>query len=155
MSRLITLFSDASWCPDTLRGAYACWWKVDGRASRDAGVLKEGVPSSQHAELFAMANGIWLVCKRTNPPAGSRIIAQTDCMAVIHLLTGARRRSADHQQADAKAFVHGLLRQQDIRIEFRHVKGHKGNATPRNAVNSWCDKTCRTLMQRARAEVGR
>lgn len=155
MSKIITLFSDASFCPDTLRGAYACWWKVDGIAQRDAGILKEGTPTSRHAELFAMANGLWLVCNRTNPPPFSRIIAQTDCMSVIHALTGVQRRGLDKPTTDVKAFVTGLLLRHEVRVEFRHVKGHRGNTTPRNAVNSWCDKTCRGLLRLARMEAPR
>jgi hypothetical protein len=33
---------------------------------------------------------------------------------------------------------------------FRHVHGHKGVVTPRNAVNTWCDSECRELMRLAR-----
>ncbi len=40
-----------------------------------------------------------------------------------------------------------------IVVEFRHVTGHMGVATPRNAVNTWCDKECRKLMRLAREAV--
>jgi hypothetical protein len=37
-----------------------------------------------------------------------------------------------------------------VTLEFRHVSAHKGVATPRNAVNTWCDSKCRKLMRIAR-----
>jgi serine/threonine-protein kinase RIO1 len=40
-----------------------------------------------------------------------------------------------------------------IAVEFRHVSAHKGVVTPRNAVNTWCDKECRRLMRLARDAV--
>jgi hypothetical protein len=36
---------------------------------------------------------------------------------------------------------------------MRHVKGHKGTVTPRNAVNTWCDKERKRLLAKARAAV--
>jgi hypothetical protein len=41
----------------------------------------------------------------------------------------------------------------DVVVEFRHVGGHKGTVTPRNAVNTWCDGECRRLMRAARAAL--
>ncbi len=38
-----------------------------------------------------------------------------------------------------------------IEVEFRHVSGHRGTVTPRNAVNTWCDAECYRLMRQARA----
>ena len=39
-----------------------------------------------------------------------------------------------------------MVREKEITLILRHVKGHEGTKTPRNAVNTWCDKECRIRM---------
>jgi len=146
---LITLFSDASWCPQSKVGAYACWWKTDGITGRDSGVLKGPCISAEIAELFGLANGIWLVLRRVRPGQGSKIIAQTDCVGAIGILKGTRRTPPAEGIACAD-MVRAMLQQAGVRVEYRHVKGHRGVETPRNAVNSWCDRAARDHMRAAR-----
>ena len=59
MSKCITLFTDAGFCPNTNIGTWAAWAKFDNNQTmRFSGVLKGFVQNSDVAELRAMANGI-------------------------------------------------------------------------------------------------
>ncbi len=121
---------------------------------RHSGVLKQPVLNSSLAETMALVNGIHVAIAAMRPPAASKIIAQTDCLAAIQALTGLLRRAhAIRQYAAVVAAYRDKVAASGIVVEFRHVGGHKGTVTPRNAVNTWCDGECRRLMRAARTEV--
>ena len=148
---LITLFTDASYCHRTRIAAYAAWAKADGRTVRHAAVLKQPVATSTLAEAMALVNGIYLAIAAIRPPPASRIIAQTDCLAAIEALNGKLLRpKAINAYADVIAAYSDKIAASGIVVEFRHVRGHKGTVTPRNAVNTWCDNECRRLLRTAR-----
>jgi ribonuclease HI len=148
---LITLFTDASHCPKTHVAAYAAWAKADGRTVRRAGVLKERVRDSSLAEAQALVNGLCFVLASLKPAPTSKIIAQTDCLTAIEALTGQlRNRKTVARFAPVNEVYQSRIIAAGITVEFRHVAAHKGVATPRNAVNTWCDNTCRELMRAAR-----
>jgi ribonuclease HI len=151
---LITLFTDASFCHRTRIAAYAAWAKTDGRTVRRAGVLKQPVANSTLAETMALVNGIYVAIGVLKPPAASRIIAQTDCLGAIEALNGTiQRPQALRVFAEVVAAYRDKIGGAGVTVEFRHVGGHKGTVTPRNAVNTWCDTECRRLMRAARSEA--
>ncbi len=148
---LITLFTDASYCSKTRIAAYAAWAKADGQTVRHAGLFKARVHDSSIAEAQALVNGLCFALARLRPPAPSKIIAQTDCLVAIHALTGQLRKTrAIERFAPIVAIYSERVSRPGLMVEFRHVSAHKGTITPRNAVNTWCDDTCRTLMRQAR-----
>jgi serine/threonine-protein kinase RIO1 len=148
---LITLFTDASHCAKTHVAAYAVWAKADGRTVRRAGVLKGRVPDSSVAEAQAIVNGLCFALAALGPPPNSKIIAQTDCLSAIWALTGKlRKQKSVARYALVTAAYETRIASTGIAVEFRHVSAHKGVVTPRNAVNTWCDKECRKLMRMAR-----
>lgn len=150
---LITLFTDASYCSRTRIAAYAAWAKTDGRTLRHAGVLRDPAANSTLAETMALVNGIHLAIAGMRPPPASRIIAQTDCLTAIEALTGRfTNPKTIRQYAEIVAAYRSRVDTVRVVVEFRHVGGHKGTVTPRNAVNTWCDQECRRLMRAARQQ---
>jgi ribonuclease HI len=151
---LITLFTDASYCHRTRVAAYAVWAKADGRTVRHSGVLKQLVPTSALAETMALVNGIYVTIAAMRPPSASKIIAQTDCLGAIHALTGTvKRPRAIRAFAPIVTAYQQKIASAGVVVELRHVSGHRGTVTPRNAVNSWCDAECHRLMRVARAAL--
>ena len=149
---LITLFTDASYCSTSRIAAYAAWAKADGRTVRHAGLFKASVPDSSIAEAQALVNGLCFALARLRPGAASKIIAQTDCLVAIHALTGQLRKArAIARYAPIVAIYAERVSRPGLVVEFRHVSAHRGTVTPRNAVNTWCDEACRTLLREARA----
>lgn len=139
---LITMFTDISYCGRTKLAAYAVWAKANGGTFRHADMFKTTLDGSNTAEACAIVNGVYLVIKTMTPEPNSKIIAQTDSAYAIRYLSGAdgvRLRT--------------MLNEQAMYIEFRHVKGHKGTLTRRNAVNTWCDRTSRKLLREARLRL--
>lgn len=149
---LITLFTDAGFCPRTKLASWAIWAKANGVVIRRSGMLKDRPSDSGVAELRAMANGIILVLREMRPGPGAKIIAQTDCLTIIGALMGARlrKKAARERMQSAVDHVRLALADAGVTVEYRHVPGHAGKGTPRTAVNVECDKECRRLLKAAR-----
>jgi ribonuclease HI len=153
---LITLFSDISFCHQTGVGAYAWWAKVNGQTFRGGGVFRELIRDSNVAEVYGLINAIYASINEIKPIPGSKYIAESDSGVAISILQGKSggtrlENTVLRQMMDQKLAKHAL------QVEYRHVSAHKGDATPRNAVNSWCDRTARALMRQRRrtlAEAG-
>ena len=140
----VTLFTDASFSRRLSRGTWACWFKNEGQTWRYSGILRETIVQSGDGELMAIANGLVAVVKKLEPKKGDKILVQTDSVEAIHAL-----RCGAHVRPIAPAAVKHVKALQEAHgftYILRHVKGHKGAATPRNAVNTWCDRECRRLM---------
>jgi hypothetical protein len=151
---LITLFTDASHCTQTHVAAYAVWAKAEGRTIRRTEILKERPSDSAVAEAQALVNGLCIALATLKPPPGSKIIAQTDCLSAIAALTGQLKKSrAIARFVSVTSAYASRVACTGVAVEFRHVGAHKGVVTPRNAVNTWCDKECRRLMRLARSTV--
>jgi ribonuclease HI len=151
---LITLFTDASYCQHTRLASFAIWAKCDGQTIRRSGVFKERQPSSTMAELRALVNGLAYVVTKMKPASGSRIIAQVDCLVAIRSLTQEPKRLKKRRLIAAeREFVAQKITGAGISVEYRHVGGHKGTVTARNAVNCWCDQECRRHLREARAAI--
>lgn len=150
---LITLFTDASWCPKHKVGAYAAWMKVDGRTERAAGPLRGTIASSGQAEIAAMINGFWLIGKLLKPRRGTVVIAQTDCEEVRRVLDPQRPLPPKDKRLALRLRGLEVIVGLGLAVDLRHVEGHKGTKTKRNAVNTWCDAAAREAMGEARAAL--
>lgn len=155
---LVTLFTDASWCPDHKVAGWAAWCKSDFGMRRSAGILKGEIPSPTYAELAALINGIWFVANHAHPvklPPKTRVIAQTDCLAAIDALRGT---SKSPQMFALAAKGIELIGRYKMVMDFRHVKAHTNNTDrttkegKRSLVNDWCDNAARIEMKFARAQ---
>lgn len=141
-----TLFVDASYCPETRVGAWACWWKVDSIRRSGSGVFRVPMPDSTTAEACALARALHAYASHEAMPR--RVLAQTDCLGAINVFRPAPPRMTA-LAIEARRLVAGL----PLVIEYRHVRGHQGGASPRSWVNEWCDGVARQLMRRAREEA--
>jgi ribonuclease HI len=143
---LITMFTDASYSSTLKRATWAVWFRCDGTTHRRSGYVKHSVTQSGDGEIAAIVNGMHQVYTVLNPPPGSKLIIQTDSAEAIHAY-----RCGNHVRPYCNQVIaYGLRLTASQRwvLDFRHVKGHKGTQTPRNAVNTWCDGECRRLMGR-------
>jgi ribonuclease HI len=141
---LITMFTDASFSSTLQRGTWAAWAKAEGTTQRFSGVIKRPLKQSGDAEIAAIANGLHCACRALSPPPNSKFIIQTDSAEAI-----CAYRTVSHARPycqEILAYAQLIASTNQLTLEFRHVKGHKGNATPRHAVNTWCDREARKLM---------
>lgn len=157
---LVTMFTDASWCPETGAGGWAVWWKFDGYMERKAGGFKNPPASSFEAELGALVNGLWLLDRWRPKPwlQGGMIIQQSDCLAALDSLRSTVPNPSRSVQAMRQAW-HDLKRDRGWRTDLRYVKAHVGRGDrettqgKRTAVNWWCDKAAKEAMQCQRQQL--
>lgn len=140
------MFTDISLVPSSGLAAYAVWAKVDGNTMRDARLFKQPIHDSNVAEVCGIINGLYMVVTIIKPPTDSKIIAQSDSATALDVLRGINRNPLFKGLVERCTAV---LDGTGITVEYRHVKGHKGVRTPRNAVNTWCDRACRQVLRRA------
>lgn len=141
---LVTLFTDATYSKRLSRGAWAAWAKADSKTYRYSGLIKNEIPDIGEGELAAIANGLFVIAKRFQPPAGSRIIVTTDSTEAIAALS-----NRNHPRPTCRHianYIWATTRENKWTLDLRHVKGHRGTASPRHAVNTWCDRECRRRM---------
>ena len=134
---LVTLFTDAGFDAKLRLGVWASWAKSDGITHRKSGVLKGEVFSSGQAESAAAANGLTTAVSFFAPASGATFIIQLDSTEAIAALEGRLNK-----YPDIVAYVRGFARTHNLKLMFRHVKGHRGNTCRRSAVNTWCDREC-------------
>lgn len=135
----ITLFADASFCPNT--GAYGwCFWIKHGEPAQT--ILKDGggvgLSGSNQAEIEALRQGIKTI-EQLNIK-GKRIVIQSDCLGALEAIK---------PQLDA-------LRQQGAACAYtKHVKGHQGHRNKRASVNTTCDRKAGRQMAVFRAQANK
>lgn len=130
----VTAFADASYCPNT--GAYGwCFWVKFGEPAQtvveSGGGL--GLTNSGAAEIEAVRQALKFL--NSIDLTARTVVMQTDCQQAI--------RELGPQLGE-------LTRVGALAAYFKHVKGHRGTACPRSAVNSLCDRRARAEMRRRR-----
>lgn len=140
-----TVICDASYCHTTYTGGWATWIRVDTipEAIKHSGTFAKQPANSTEAEIMAALNGIWIAkqCGATS------VLVQSDCTAVIHLITGAMK-SERLKTLWAEALTKHDLK--DLALRAMHVKGHTDNPNARSWCNRWCDEKAKDAMRLAR-----
>lgn len=134
--RFVTLFTDASFCPDTRAWGWAAWIKY-GRPAKTLRLSGGGFNcrGSHLAELRALEQGVKAIVGQV--PIGSKIVViQSDCKGALDKVS------------DKKLIAGGASF-----VRKKHVKGHQGVACPRSAVNTWTDRAAREEMLKRRVFI--
>lgn len=135
----ITIFTDASFCPDTKAMGWAIWIKFgDGETVKWQGGHK-GKPNqhSQHAEIHGLKTSLWM-CRELQKR--NRMILK-DKIVVI--------------QCDCQSALNGLdissLKKLGVKyVKKKWVKAHTTGTDKRSSVNRWCDKEAYKEMAKVR-----
>lgn len=169
---LVTLFSDASMCPNSRIGGWAAWLKSDRGSLRGGGMFRVIVGDTCMAEAMAVVNGLTVGLSQGVIRPGDAVLVQTDNDAVMGVLEGRVRRSltlelkrrrgrsrsqieryVDNRNEEIRIVAgtfSAILRDNRIIVRWRHVKGHRGTQDRRSAVNTFCDRTAKGHMRIAR-----
>jgi hypothetical protein len=100
---------------------------------------------------MAVVNGVFIGLKQGVIEAGDELLIQTDCEAVIQAVLN-RRNSISERELEALAVLRKLQAENNLNLEFRHVKAHTRGATKREWVNNFVDKAARKAMRSSRAK---
>lgn len=169
---LITLFSDASICPDTGCVGWASWAKCDRGTVRAEGILKRQTIDSAVAEAMAAVNGLAMAIRKGLVKDNDSVLIQTDNNSVMDVLQGTvrryiRRAERKNQTMSEQELLQEVLRRNEeideiaytyrqmvegynLTVRWKHCKGHRGLEDKRSAVNSHCDQRAKERMKEAR-----
>lgn len=135
----ITVFTDASYCPNTGAWGYGFWMKYGQPAKTvTGGGGGMTTKSSFEAELAALRHALTHLGENLEADdlKGKRLVLQSDCTGALAAI-----------QID---LIHFRRNHQLAMAYTKHVKGHQGHATPRNSVNTTCDSIARRHMKHHR-----
>jgi len=136
---LITINTDASWCPKEKCGGYAFWISSPWGKFKKWGKLRLNPLDSTAAEIMTMCNALSYVSKHKDLKGTTKIIFNTDSSwGIAYIEKGNKRvRQWDYPKNKFKS----ILKKMDVEVEFRDIKAHQRDITqPRLWVNAWADK---------------
>lgn len=134
---LTTLYTDASFCPDTVDGGWSIWARSDrGRIIR-SGVCPDYVRDSNDAELSAMFAGIYLIGEQW--PDTKRILICSDSKTALRWVLD-EERSRRTATARLQQRIRKVCIKHGFSITPRWVKGHSGANTTQAYLNRKCDE---------------
>lgn len=151
----VTVFTDASFCPETKCAGGAFWARGEIERMSSAFPIA-GAVQAHEAEIAAACMAIILMDK--DPAMGrllklgqqTRVVLVIDCLAIRDAFEG-RIRPSTPIVDQYIAQVEALRQQHGFFLKINHVKAHKGTKTPRQWVNNWCDKEAKRQMREQRA----
>lgn len=143
-----TIVADASFCPDTRVGGYGFWVATSRGKLGDDGVLKAPI-NNISAEMMALLNAVHFAMQKGLVRQGEGILLQTDCQAAIDAFTNKRTNITD-QELELVAWFTAFILDNNLRIRFKHVKGHTNKVQARFRSNNACDRRAKRQMRKAR-----
>lgn len=159
---MITVITDASWCPETKCAGWAAWVVCDGQRLQNSGGVMPQVASSGDAEFIALVHGLNLALQSFRPQKRTKILLQSDSLDALRHFENRIK-----QQSTLAPIAQWWVRQAQIRLdqlsdstvermlyETRHVKGHSNSKQgARFYVNNWADEEAKKQMRRVRDRV--
>ncbi|MGY2462300.1 RNase H family protein [Vreelandella sulfidaeris] len=137
-AKFVTVFCDASHCPNTLATGWAVWMKLGSppETKRLSGALP-GVKDSQNAEIIALEEALAHLETRLDLK-DQIVVIESDCLGAIDAI---RDRALRLTALGAKY------------VKLKWVKGHQGVKCARSAVNTWCDSEAKRNMRALRDAI--
>lgn len=150
---LVTINTDASYAKFSQRGSYAFWITSNlGKITR-YGVFKKKMNRPEVAEFMCIINAVYSL-SISSFTGVSKVIVNTDCLNVIHLLNGddvmIRRYNLNSWGKHYVKIFNDMVNSSSLKgvtIEYRHVKAHTSTASRREWVNEWCDKYAKAALK--------
>ena len=131
----VTLYSDASF---RTKGGWGIWLRSEKGRIVKSGECPDSVSDSAAAEMFAALMGIEVCLQNWDETKGIQVNA--DCLMVVNGLypwsKPIQRKSIRVIQDKIKA----LLKEKNVRVRCKHVKGHSGTGNTRSWLNDQVDK---------------
>lgn len=149
---IVTINTDAAVHKSLRVGAFSFWIKCDQGKIMHTGVLKRPVAQPERAEFQCILNALYALGKSkfTNV---TRIIVNTDCLNVIHVVTGNKSAIQKYKLMSWGKYLlteyESMLRSfgwTNKQIQFRHVPAHKSTDTAKAWVNDYLDKASKKAL---------
>jgi len=150
---VVTINTDASFNKKHQIGSYAFWIVSNMGRIQHSGILRSSISRSEISEFQCIINAVH-VLGILGWGNIEHIIINTDCLNVIHLISGDETNIKYHKLewglALVKQFNKTLAKNKlgKAKIDMRHVKSHGTIDSKRTFVNNWCDKSAKEMMGR-------
>lgn len=151
---LTTLFTDASWCPDTRAGGWGAWARNERmtKGALGSGAFRSLLLGSNEAEVLAAANGLaWCLLEKYVLP-GERVLFQLDSQTALRVIWGAQIGCRLNGTVPEEGWRFLREKREELGLEYsvKHVKGHSSEEGTRSSVNRRVDGLARAGMLKMR-----
>ncbi len=170
----MTLFSDASFCPNTGAAGWGAWAKCElwSEGVLFGGGFKSLLSASGEAELCAIANAMHVLGAGGHLSAVSTLMIQSDNLRALGLVKASVPGTSIRDHADGAKVPHltrvdvsgterrglGIIQSEvasgGFVLHLRHVRGHRPGPS-RHWVNRQCDRIAKKHMHERRAHIGK
>lgn len=156
---VVTINTDASFSFKHKVGTYAYWVTCDDFKIKKSGALRNKVDRSEIAEFQCIINALHDTFTTKRKKTIQKIIVNTDCLNVIHLVKDKKREIKIYKLQWGYGLVkkyRALLKSHDIlemQLDFRHVKSHQHTDTPKHYINQWCDDAAKFEISKILASI--
>lgn len=149
---LVTIIADASFCPETKAAGYGYWVISQRGRNGGGGSFKNKLDSASAAEMMAVVNAIYFAMKTNVALACDELLIQTDCMAAIDAFLKRRERLTKDETAALGVFSK-IKARMNLKVSFRHVRGHTRVQDARSITNRLCDSRAKKGMREVRNQI--
>lgn len=142
----VTIYTDASWFPETKEGGWGFWAKSDRGRITKHGKLPKWVKCSNSAEIAAILIGVVEIFETWRNEEIKGVLVCTDSQVAMHYLKYRPNGVEGLKRNDwlkIRAILYELLDSQDCLIKIRHVKGHQKTNTRQAWLNNKVDEFTR------------
>ena len=149
---LVTILTDASWCPQTKAAGWGAWIATDRGKKQTGGAFKSMVPCNTTAEVLAITHALYKAITNGLLFKNDTVLIQTDSIPAISLLS-TTRRSSNQLEADSLFYFMNLCLDNNLTVHFKHVKAHTNREEARFKANTLCDAIAKNFMRTARKKL--
>jgi len=154
---IVTLFCDASWCPESRAAGWGTWIKSDRVpvGHQYSGAFMVPCDSSNEAEAMATVNSLFHGIRGGVIEAGDVILFQIDSLRALQVIGWKQLPvTATKNERDAFYRLDAMRRSHRLTYRTRHVKGHqRPTSGTRSQVNNLCDRAARKHMEELREKL--
>lgn len=143
---LVTIFTDASHCPETKSAGYGYWIISDRGHLKGGAEFKSTVKNIHQAESMAVVNALYGAILAGIAQKGDTILVQSDSTPALNILEYLCKKE---EYVEIIKEWSRLTREMD-KVIYRHVKAHSGAKDARSYANRYCDNVARVSMRRMR-----
>lgn len=144
----VTVYTDASFKPETKWAAWAAWLKCSKGRHKEAFICPPEIRSSFQAEYYSIFMGIRLAVEKFEPEG---VLVVNDCEQAIRSVwpwnTPSDQIKIWRKQIDE-------FRNKGLEIRTKMVKGHQGGRTIQSWLNEWCDRASKNAREKVEQHTG-
>lgn len=138
--------------------AWACYIRTPKQTIHYSGTMKKHTKGSSQAELYAIANALWLLAKEYDLSKYKVIVYSDNLYALRNHRNGTVGKNASQEWVEVyeKHIRPHVVKALDY--DARHARGHLPKSewstlSARHYMQDWCDREVKKIMKASRKEI--